>query len=246
MADWLNVAFEKFDYAILEFGHNLHISAGSFFDGFFKYFTHLGDAGLFVILIGLLLICFKNTRKIGLSMVGAVVIGALFTNIIIKPLVARPRPYADETRIFYQWWLDVGMEMESDFSFPSGHTTAVTSAMMGFFLAGNKKYSWTGFLFAILMGFSRIYLCVHYPSDVLFGFIIGIIAGSLSYLCVWLLYKYTANTKFGDFVNNKDAITLYQYICKKSRDKKYNAPPKCTDSGEKENNKNNDNTNIKD
>lgn len=217
MADWLNVTFEKFDYALLQMGHNLHLGAGSFFDGFFKYFTHLGDAGLFVIIIGLILIAFKRTRKIGLSMVGAVFIGAIFTNIIIKPLVARPRPYADEASIFYQWWTEVGMETESNFSFPSGHTTAVTSAMMGFFLAGNKKYSWTGFLFALLMGFSRIYLCVHYPSDVLFGFIIGIIAGSLSYLCVWLIYKYTDNTKFGDFLKNKDVIDLYKYICKNKR-----------------------------
>ena len=45
---------------------------------------------------------------------------------------------------------------------------------MAFFLAGNKKYSWTGFILALLIGFSRIYLCVHYPSDVLFGFIDGI------------------------------------------------------------------------
>lgn len=222
MADWLNVAFEKFDYAILEFGHNFHTAAGGFFDGFFKYFTMLGDGGIFLILLGLALVLFKKTRKIGITIVGAILIGAIFTNLIIKPSVARPRPYIDEAMIFHKWWLDVGGHLESEFSFPSGHSTAAMAAMMGFFLAGNKKYSWTGFLFALLMGFSRIYLCVHYPSDVLFGFIVGIVAGSLSYLCVWLVYKYTDNTKFGDVLQNKDIIDLYKFIKQKLEDKKKN------------------------
>lgn len=212
MAEWLNQAFETFDFSLMQFGHNLHLSAGGFFDGFFKYFTMLGDGGIFLILLSICLVAFKKTRKVGVTMLGAIFIGAIFTNLIIKPMVARPRPYVDQSQIYYVWWQQVGAIVESEFSFPSGHTTAAMSAMMAFFLAGNKKYSWTGFLFALLMGFSRIYLCVHYPSDVLFGFIIGIVAGSLAYLCVWLFYKYTANTKFGDFVQNKDVIDLYKFI----------------------------------
>ena len=92
--------------------------------------------------------------------------------------------------------------------------------MMAFFLAGNKKYSWTGFFAALLIGFSRIYLCVHYPSDVLFGFIVGIIAGSIAYLIVWLLYKYLKGTKLGDILYDKDIITLYNFIKNKYFNKK--------------------------
>ncbi len=212
MADWLNTAFQSFDYALLEFGHNLHNNAGGFFDGFMKFITVFGDGGIILILLSLCLIAFKKTRKIGITMLGAIAIGAIITNITIKPLVARPRPFADQSSVYYTWWKAVGAVQESEFSFPSGHSTASMAAMMAFFLAGNKKYSWTGFILALLIGFSRIYLCVHYPSDVLFGFIVGIIAGSLSYLIVWLAYKYLKNTKLGDILYDKDVITLYNFV----------------------------------
>ncbi len=71
-----------------------------------------------------------------------------------------------------------------------------------------------------MIGFSRIYLCVHYPSDVLFGFIVGIIAGSIAYLIVWLLYKYLKGTKLGDILYDKDIITLYNFIKNKYFNKK--------------------------
>ena len=67
-------------------------------------------------------------------------------------------------------------------SFPSGHTTAAFSTMTALFLMGNKKYSWTAFIFAFLMGLARIYLVVHYPSDVLGGIIVGVVAGCLGAL----------------------------------------------------------------
>lgn len=212
MADWLNTAFRSFDFALLEFGHNLHLSAGGFFDWFLRFITIFGDGGIFLILLSIGLIAFKKTRKIGITMLGAIAIGAIITNLTIKPIVARPRPYADESYVFFKWWQEVGAIPESEFSFPSGHSTASMAAMMAFFVAGNKKYSWTGFIFAFLVGFSRIYLCVHYPSDVIFGFIVGIVAGSISYLIVWLFYKFTKDTKLGDFVLNKDIITLFNFI----------------------------------
>ncbi len=212
MAESINIAFSGFDKAIMEFGHNLHNQAGGFFDGFMRFITVFGDGGIILILLAIGLIAFKKTRKIGLTMLGAIVIGALITNITLKPLVARPRPFYDESSMFYIWWKAAGSVPESGYSFPSGHATASMAAMMAFFLAGNKKYSWTGFILALLIGFSRIYLCVHYPSDVLFGFIAGIIAGSLSFLIVWLAYKYLKDTKLGDILYNKDIITLFNYI----------------------------------
>ena len=74
----------------------------------------------------------------------------------------------------------MGAHAESDKSFPSGHTTAAFSAMTAVFLVGNKRISWLAFLFGILMGISRIYLGVHYPSDVLGGILVGLIAGSVA------------------------------------------------------------------
>lgn len=203
----------------MRFAHDMHLSAGGFFDGFMKFVTVFGDGGIILILLSIGLIAFKKTRKIGLTMLGALAIGALISNIILKPLVARPRPYANEDEIFYTWWKLVGAVKESEFSFPSGHATASMAAMMGFFLAGNKKYSWTGFFAALLIGFSRIYLCVHYPSDVLFGFLVGIVAAIISYIIVRLAYKYLNGTKVGNFLNEKDAITLYKYVKAKYFDK---------------------------
>ncbi len=67
--------------------------------------------------------------------------------------------------------------MESDKSFPSGHTTAAFASMTAVFLVGDKRWSWTAYIFAFTMGIARIYLCVHFPSDVLGGMIVGVIGG---------------------------------------------------------------------
>ena len=194
-AQWINETFANFDYALLEFFHTLNIGPlGNFFDILFGSITKLGDDGIGLIVISLVLMLFKKTRKIGAAMLGGIIVGALFTNISIKPIIARPRPYIDEANIFHQWWLDAGGHLESEFSFPSGHTTSATAIMTGLFFTTNKKVSWTAFIFAVVMGITRIYLCVHYPSDVLGGLIVGFLAGLVSYLIVNALYN--SNIKF--------------------------------------------------
>ena len=109
-------------------------------------------------------------------------IGAIAVNLWLKVVIARPRPYADPQSIFYPIWLAHGSHMESDFSFPSGHTNAAFAAMVPVFCLGNKRWSWLALVFAVLMGISRIHLMVHYPSDVLCGAITGTIAGIIGTL----------------------------------------------------------------
>lgn len=202
-AQWINETFANFDYAIMEIFHNLNVGPlGSFFDFLLGAITKLGDDGIFLILLSLVLMIFKKTRKVGTAMLGAIIIGALFTNISIKPIIARPRPYIDETHIFHQWWLDAGAHVESEFSFPSGHTTSAMAAMTGLFFTTNKKVSWTAFIFAVVMGITRIYLCVHFPSDVLGGLVVGFIAGLLSYIIVNAVYK--SNVKLFKWFFNLD------------------------------------------
>lgn len=195
-AQWINETFAGFDYFFMRIFHVLNVgSLGDFFDFLFGSITKLGDDGIFLILLSLVLIAFKKTRKFGAAMLGGIIIGALFTNLTIKPIIARPRPYVDETSAFYQWWLDAGSHTESEFSFPSGHTTSAMAAMTGlFFTSKNKKISWTAFLFAIVMGMTRIYLCVHYPSDVLGGLVIGFVAGLLAAIIINACYN--SNNKF--------------------------------------------------
>lgn len=188
IAQWINTTFANFDHNILQFYHNLHEGPmGEFLDVFIGLFTRLGDNGIFLILTALVLMLFKKTRKVGVSMIGGVIIGALFTNIAIKNIVARPRPYCF-SQTYWNWWNSVGHGLESEFSFPSGHTTSVMAAMTPVFLFFNKKKSWTVFLFVIAIGVSRNYLMVHFPTDILGGLIVGGIAGILSFIIVKVFY----------------------------------------------------------
>ena len=187
-AEFLNTFFAGFDAALMGFGSFLHETAGAILNPLFSFFTLFGDHGLFFILLAIVLAIIPKTRKIGLTMAGAIFIGALITNIGLKNIVDRPRPY-DANELFRSYWEAVGHGPESDSSFPSGHATVAFASMTAVFLTVNKRYSWTGFVFAFLIAFSRIYIAVHYPSDVLFGIIIGIGAGIASYYLVKLFYS---------------------------------------------------------
>lgn len=201
LTTWINTTFETFDYKILEFYNTLHTGPlGGFFDFFFEAYTHLGDEGLLFIILGIIFMLFKKTRKVGFGMLFAIIIGALFTNITIKPIVARPRPYVT-SEIFRDWWLAVGHGLEGEKSFPSGHTTSTVAAMIPVFMMTNKKKSWIVLVLAVLMGASRNYIMVHFPSDILGGIIIGLIAGLLACLIMKVIYD-KANAE-GNKLGNK-------------------------------------------
>lgn len=190
MSDFLNNLFRGYDYAILSFLHNLASNAKGFFTPFATIISFITEKGLIFIVLAIILMLFKKTRKIGICMFGAVGCGAIITNFVLKDLIARPRPFIDQTSDFYTWWQFIGAPNESEFSFPSGHTTGVMAAMMSLFLFLPKKKSWLAFIPVILVGFSRNYLMVHYPSDVLGGIIVGALAGIIAYLITNLIYKF--------------------------------------------------------
>ena len=169
LALWLNTAFAGFDEAVATAIHQLYVAAGWFFTPFLSFVSLLGKGGIFLILLSIALMLFRKTRRYGTTMLLALAIGALVTNVCFKPLVARPRPYTHDGSIFQQYWEMLGKHTESDKSFPSGHMTAAMAASLAVFLRGNKKVSWTALLFALAMGVSRIYLSVHYATDVLGG-----------------------------------------------------------------------------
>lgn len=174
---WLNTVFAGFDQAVTTAVHKLYEIGGGFFTPIMEFISLLGHDGLFLIALSILLLLLPKTRRFGTAMLIGLIIGALITNVFVKVWVARPRPYADENGFFYPLWQMMGMHMESDKSFPSGHTTAAFASMIPLFALGNKRVSWLALLFAFLMGVSRIYLVVHFPSDVLGGLIVGTIAG---------------------------------------------------------------------
>ncbi len=196
-AQWINQTFAGFDVSVTAAVHKLYEIGGAFFTPFFEGISFIGKGGICLIIMSLLLMLYRPTRRFGTAMCLGLAIGAVFTNLIIKPWVARPRPYVDQSSIFYQYWLQVGQNVESDKSFPSGHTTAAFDCMSPVFILGNKRLKFLALTFAILMGLARIYLCVHFPSDVLGGMIIGILAGILAVLIAKKLPQTWYEWEFG-------------------------------------------------
>lgn len=178
---WISSTFADFDLAITTAIHSLYNVAGVFFTPFLEFFSFV-CAPIPITLIGLALAFFKKTRHFGLAFLLGISVGAILTNGCLKLLVARPRPYADESSLYYQFWLLVGQHVEPDNSFPSGHTTAAFAAAMAIFFRCDKRFSWIAFIGAFTVAVSRIYLAVHFPSDVLVGVIVGIISGCIGTL----------------------------------------------------------------
>lgn len=214
-AGWLDTTFYTFDNTLLTAFRELHLSAGGFFDSFFRAISFLGNSGWAMIVVAVILLLFCRTRKAGLTAGVALIIGMIITNLLLKNLVMRTRPYdADPT--YFIWFSEVFGERLSDNSFPSGHTTATFALVTALFLSFDKRYSWTGYLFGILMGISRIYLCVHYPTDVIVGAVVGITAGIISYYIVKWLYNVICsyNNAFTRFWRNEDLLTLWKRVNK--------------------------------
>ena len=169
----------SFDLAAAEFAAAIAKNCG-FLTTPLKIITLSGTAGAVFIVAVAMLIIFQRTRTTGIKAGGALLIGFIFTNLLLKNIIARPRPYADVTSRFYEIWQSAGALKESGFSFPSGHTTAATAFGVSLFISLNKKYSWTFLFIPLVMGFTRIYFCVHYASDVLGGIVVGTTAAILS------------------------------------------------------------------
>lgn len=223
MAHWLDTVFYGFDSAILGAIHNFAVATNGFFTPLMHTITTLADDGIGMILLGLFLLLFRRTRKTGVFVLGAIAFGAVITNITLKPLIMRPRPYADETRVIHEWWVWIGSHVESVRSFPSGHTTSAMAAMTAIFLTTNKKYSWTAFLFALLMGFTRMYFVVHYPTDVIGGLLAGAAGALIAYVLlslVWRMIESRQENKFCRFVLEFDTVAAIKSLVKPNKTEK--------------------------
>lgn len=136
-------------------------------DFFFSHITMLGNAGIFWIFICIFFLCSKKYRKNGILFLVSLLVCFIIGNLLLKNIVARPRPC----------WVNPQIPLlianPVDFSFPSGHSLHSFAGALSIWYA-NKRWGIFAFILAGLISFSRLYLFVHYPSDVLTGIVLGI------------------------------------------------------------------------
>lgn len=156
------------------------------------FLSNIWGEGFAGILISLLLLIKKSTRKTGLIMLISLVLCAVIANFMIKPIFARPRPYT-------VYDIQILIPEPPGTSFPSGHASSVFSFVWAYFITRKDFWRWIFVGFGILVSFSRLYLFVHYPSDVLVGILIGIL---FAYLSRWLInYLENRSHWLGNFLS---------------------------------------------
>lgn len=139
---------------------------------FWRFITALGDGGLVWIASALFLVCFSNTRRAGCALGTALFTGFVLCNATLKPLVERIRPcQMHPDALLYA--------CPNDPSFPSGHTTASFAAALAlaFF---HPRWGAAALSLAVLIAWSRLYLFVHWPSDIAAGILIGALSAALA------------------------------------------------------------------
>lgn len=147
-----------------------------------KFFTLIGEGGGVWIVLALLLLIKKETRRTGATVLLALVFCLITGNLLLKNIVARPRPC----------WVNPNVNMliaiPKDYSFPSGHTMASFASVTAIFF-WDKRWGLAALLGAAVIAASRMYFYVHYPTDVLAGLLIGILLGVLAAYLVRILVQ---------------------------------------------------------
>lgn len=191
-------SFLHFDLSVFEFVQGIQNPVLS---AILKVITTLGEGGIIFIALALILLVTKKYRKVGFAVMVALVVMLICNNFILKEIFARPRPF----NITYDWWNEVYhfpdiVSRPNSFSFPSGHTSSAFAAAIAV-LWYDRKIGIPTTIFAFIMGFSRIYVEVHYCTDVLAGMVVGIIYALIGVLIVHFVYPYFE--KFLDTVLSK-------------------------------------------
>ncbi|WP_105614419.1 phosphatase PAP2 family protein [Vallitalea okinawensis] len=171
---------------ILEWVYQLDISiiegfktfnAPLLLDYFMAFISTIGNAGLIWIVVSITLLLFKKTRGIGIAAIIALILNTVLVNLFLKPIFNRPRPYAIIEGIEY-----IIKTPSEPYSFPSGHASSSFAVATAIYLTSFKnKFAYLALILAALIAFARVYFCVHFPSDVIIGSLIGILMGYIGY-----------------------------------------------------------------
>lgn len=150
--------------------HGVH-----WFNVFMSILTNLGEMGIAAIIAAIVFLCIKKTRWVGVAIAISLILDLVVVNLILKNAFNRPRPWTeyDELTAFYE---SINVIVPRDASFPSGHAAASMAAAIAILMGIGKK----GFIavaVAVIIALTRIFLCVHYPTDVLAGIAVGGLCG---------------------------------------------------------------------
>lgn len=138
-------------------------------DSIMVFLSTLGNAGIFWIVMAVVLVCFRKTRRCGIQMALAMLLTFIVGNLILKNVINRDRPC----------WIDPSISLlvqnPMDYSFPSGHTmNGFTAAITLWFY--DKRWGIAAIVLATLIAFSRLYNFVHFPTDVIAGILVGVVS----------------------------------------------------------------------
>ena len=165
---------QAIDFSILNFIYDHFRTA--WLDVLMPFVTALGNSGAIWIVLAIGLLITKKYRKVGIALCCALALDVVICNGILKPFVARIRPCDINTAV------ELLIPRPDDFSFPSGHTAASFAAASALWFSRQKIKLWIpALILAVLIAFSRLYLYVHFPSDVVAGVMLGCVFGFIGY-----------------------------------------------------------------
>ncbi|MBQ7547376.1 MAG: phosphatase PAP2 family protein [Clostridia bacterium] len=197
-------AFLNFDAAVFQWVNKIHdYSIDAIIEPVLVFLTNLFDTGIFWIILAAVLFCFKKTRRAGLTMAAALLVMMVCNNLVLKNLLARPRPFNLDWPAMKDGWKYVYpglVDQPHSYSFPSGHSSSGFAAATGLCVSKKPYLYIPGLLLAAIVAFSRIYVMVHYPTDVIFGALFGVIYGLIAiFICKWIIKMVNDKTKLGLF-----------------------------------------------
>ena len=161
-------AIQSFDLSVLN-GIQDSLKCG-FLDYFAVFISYLTTSGIIWIAAGVILLFFKKTRAVGVIVLIALALGFLTGDVLLKHIVNRPRPFTVTD-------IDLLIKQPSGASFPSTHSV-LAGAATTVLLAKKRTFGFIALALTVCIAFSRLYLYVHYPTDVLCGLLLGILCGT--------------------------------------------------------------------
>lgn len=174
-----NVFYFDWELNLLHWFQSIHTDL---LDFIFPKITFLGNGGWFWIVVTLLLMILPFNRKMGFQAAISLILTVIVCNVILKPTIMRCRPCWLEPEYLYL------VSSPTDYSFPSGHTNASFAVSTAIFTR-NKKLGIPALVLAALIAISRLYVFVHWPTDVLTGVVTGVCGGIISFFIINFIYK---------------------------------------------------------